>query len=64
MRLIPAGDFLMGSVDADSRSEDGEGPVRSVTLQAFHIDACCVTNEQFNAFVNDTGYKTEAERFS
>ena len=63
MCLIPAGDFLMGSADADSWSEDGEGPVRSVTLRAFHIDACCVTNEQFNAFVNETGYKTEAERF-
>jgi formylglycine-generating enzyme len=63
MRLIPAGDFLMGSTDADSRGEDGEGPVRSTTLQAFHVDACCVTNEQFNAFVNATGYKTEAERF-
>jgi formylglycine-generating enzyme required for sulfatase activity len=27
------------------------------------MDATCVTNEQFNEFVNATGYKTESERF-
>ncbi len=63
MRLIPGGEFLMGSADADAWAADGEGPVRAVTLQPYHIDACCVTNEQFNAFVNATGHKTEAELF-
>lgn len=63
MRPIPGGEFLMGTDDPDGWPADGEGPVRAVTLQPFHIDACCVTNEQFNAFVNATGYKTEAERF-
>ena len=63
MPLIPGGEFLMGSADADGWPADGEGPVRAVTLQPFHLDACCVTNEQFNAFVNATGYRTEAERF-
>lgn len=63
MRPIPGGAFLMGSADPDGWPADGEGPVREVKLQPFHIDACCVTNEQFNAFVNATGYKTEAERF-
>jgi formylglycine-generating enzyme required for sulfatase activity len=63
MRLIPAGDFLMGTNDADGWVADGEGPIRAISLQAFYIDACCVTNEQFNAFVNATGYKTEAELF-
>ncbi len=53
----------MGSADADGWPADGEGPVRAVTLQPFLIDACCVTNDQFNAFVNATGYKTEAEAF-
>jgi formylglycine-generating enzyme required for sulfatase activity len=53
----------MGSEDAEGWAEDGEGPVRGVTLRGFYIDACCVTNEQFNEFVNATGYKTEAERF-
>ena len=63
MRLIPGGEFLMGANDADGWPADGEGPVRAVTLQPFHIDACCVSNEQFLNFFNATGYKTEAERF-
>lgn len=63
MRPIPGGEFLMGTNDPDGWPADGEGPVRAVTLQPFHIDACCVTNEQFNAFVNATGYKTEADRY-
>lgn len=63
MRLIPGGSFLMGTNDPDGWPADGEGPVRTVTLHPFHIDACCVTNEQFNAFVNATGYKTEADRY-
>ena len=44
-------------------SADGEGPVHAVGLQPFWIDACTVTNEQFSAFIDATGYKTEAERF-
>jgi formylglycine-generating enzyme required for sulfatase activity len=62
MRLIPGGAFLMGSADPEGWPADGEGPVREVTLQPFHIDATCVTNEQFNDFVDATHYKTEAER--
>ncbi len=63
LQPIPGGEFLMGANDADGWPNDGEGPVRAITLQPFHIDAGCVTNEQFNDFVNATGYKTEAERF-
>ena len=63
MRAVPGGEFLMGSADADGWLADGEGPVRAVTLQPFLIDACCVTNEEFNAFIHATGYKTEAETF-
>jgi formylglycine-generating enzyme len=63
MRPIPGGDFLMGAADPDSRAADGEGPVRSVRLQPFYIDACCVTNAQFNDFVNATHYRTEGEAF-
>jgi formylglycine-generating enzyme len=63
MRPIPGGEFLMGANDADGWLADGEGPVRAITLQPFLIDACGVTNEQFNAFVNATGYETEAEGF-
>ncbi len=63
MRLIPGGTFQMGNEGDYGFPADGEGPVHAVTLPAFYLDATCVTNEQFNAFVNATGYKTEAERF-
>jgi len=63
MRLVPGGDFQMGSADPDGWPADGEGPVRTVTLLPFHIDAACVTNEQFNDFIEATRYPTEAERF-
>jgi sulfatase modifying factor 1 len=53
----------MGGDDPDAFPDDGEGPVRTVTLQPFHIDATCVTNAQFAAFAKTTGYVTEAERF-
>ena len=42
---------------------DGEGPVRPVVLSPFAIDATPVTNQDFAAFVRDTKYVTEAERF-
>ncbi len=42
---------------------DGEGPVHRVVLSPFWLDACAVTNEQFNEFVNATGYKIETEKF-
>lgn len=53
----------MGS--ADTRfPEDGEGPIRTVTLDAFAIAAHTVTNAQFGDFVRGTGYVTDAERFN
>lgn len=63
MRLIPGGEFIMGTDGSYGFAADGEGPAHTVELAPFHIDATCVTNEQFNAFVAATGYKTEAERF-
>lgn len=63
MRPIPAGEFLMGTDGDYGFAADGEGPAHAVELAAYYIDATCVTNERFNAFVNATGYKTESERF-
>jgi sulfatase modifying factor 1 len=60
---LRGGTFLMGSEDTDVNPGDGEGPVRAVTVAPFAIDAHCVTNERFAAFVDATGYRTEAERF-
>ncbi|MFC0105969.1 formylglycine-generating enzyme family protein [Kibdelosporangium aridum] len=63
MVLLPGGSFLMGTDDAEGFPEDGEGPVREVTLASFWIDAFAVSNERFARFVDDTGYVTDAERF-
>lgn len=63
MKLIPGGEFLMGNERNYGFPADGEGPVHAVRLAPFWMDATTVTNEQFNDFVNATGYKTEAERF-
>ncbi|MGC2299448.1 MAG: formylglycine-generating enzyme family protein [Acidobacteriaceae bacterium] len=60
---LPGGTFLMGSDYAEGFAEDGEGPVRAVTLREFSIDRTPVTNEVFGRFVADTGYRTEAEQF-
>jgi len=53
----------MGSESAEAFSADGEGPVRQVTLSAFHISKFAVANRQFAEFVRKTQYRTEAERF-
>lgn len=42
---------------------DGEGPAHTVILSAFEISPTAVTNAQFKAFVDATGYRTEAESF-
>lgn len=63
MVCVPAGSFLMGSDDGEGFPEDGEGPVREVTLGAYLIDAATVTNAHFASFVDATGYVTTAERF-
>ncbi|WP_200807886.1 formylglycine-generating enzyme family protein [Demequina sp. NBRC 110056] len=62
-RAIPAGEFRMGDAHGDGYPADGERPVRSVTVDAFSIDATSVTNDAFARFVAATGYRTEAEAF-
>ena len=58
MAWIPAGSFQMGSKDfADSR------PVHKVTIsKGFWMDSTQVTNAEFHKFVQQTSYKTMAER--
>ncbi len=59
---IDRGDFLMGSDSDEGYRADGEGPQRRVTLNAYSIAPCAVTNAAFERFTNDTGYVTDAER--
>ncbi|WP_433567138.1 formylglycine-generating enzyme family protein [Nocardia sp. CA-151230] len=62
MIALPGGEFLMGTDDPAGYPADGEGPVRTVRVSSFRIDACAVTNVDFEAFVDATGYRTEAEQ--
>lgn len=60
---LPGGTFRMGTDTKDGFPLDGEGPIRSVTVDPFQIDRFPVTNAEFHSFANATGYLTEAERF-
>jgi sulfatase modifying factor 1 len=60
---LQGGAFLMGTDNPDGFPDDGEGPIRSVTVDPFYIAPYAVTNQQFKAFVEATRYVTEAERF-
>ncbi|MCH6230379.1 formylglycine-generating enzyme family protein [Microbacterium sp. CFH 31415] len=58
MVLIEGSTFLMGS---DEFYPD-ERPVYERAVDTFRIDRHAVTNDEFAAFVDDTGYTTVAER--
>jgi formylglycine-generating enzyme required for sulfatase activity len=55
---IPGGTFLMGS----DRHYPEEAPTHEVTVSPFLMDRHTVTNREFRAFVEATGYVTLAER--
>jgi formylglycine-generating enzyme len=57
MRLVPGGTFRMGS----DQHYPEEAPVHRVTVDGFWMDRTPVTNRQFRAFVEATGYVTFAE---
>ncbi len=61
MIALPGGEFRMGTDDGAGYPRDGEGPVRTVRIDPFLMDAHAVSNDRFAAFVADTGYVTEAE---
>jgi formylglycine-generating enzyme required for sulfatase activity len=60
MCWVGPGEFRMGS--DDPRALPNERPVHRVRLDGFWIDAHDVTNAEFRAFVEATGYITTAER--
>ncbi len=60
MAWIPGGTFVMGTDDPEA--DASEKPAHAVQLDGFWMDATEVTNAQFAAFVQATGYITVAER--
>jgi sulfatase modifying factor 1 len=63
LRSIPGGAFQMGSEHPLAYREDGEGPLHEVRLRPFLIDSYALSNARFAAFVDATGYVTDAERW-
>ena len=57
MKLIQGGSFTMGS----EQFYEEERPLRRVRVDSFWIDEKPVTNAQFAAFVEATGYRTFSE---
>lgn len=62
MKLIEQSTFEMGTNDVVFEA-DMEGPVRNVSVDSFYIDKYEVTNEDFEKFVENAKYITEAEKF-
>ena len=68
MVWIPGGEFSMGAAEPANRADvvgmqaiaDSQ-PVHRVSVDGFWMDRTEVTNDQFAAFVNATGYVTIAE---
>ncbi|MEL7344320.1 MAG: formylglycine-generating enzyme family protein [Pseudomonadota bacterium] len=58
---IPAGQALVGT-NRPHLPEDGEGPLHKKRVAAFVMETTTVTNARFAAFVDATGYVTDAER--
>lgn len=62
MSLIPGGKYLIGT-NEPVFEDDKEGPERVVELERFYLDKYEVSNSDFQDFVKQTGYVTEAEKF-
>ena len=60
MVWVPGGGFLMGS--DHKLSQPNERPAHPARVKGFWMDRHHVTNAQFRAFVDATGYVTTAER--
>ena len=60
MVWIPGGEFVRGSIDPLANAN--ENPLHRVQLDGFWMDETEVTNAQFEKFVNETEYKTVAEK--
>jgi formylglycine-generating enzyme required for sulfatase activity len=56
LALIPSGDFLMGSEDA----EEDERPVHRLHVDDFLMGVQPVTNADYSRFVHDSGHRTPA----
>lgn len=60
--LIQPGSFLRGSRDSDREADADERPQRAIQMtRPFYLGKYEVTRGQFRRFVEETGYRTDAE---
>jgi formylglycine-generating enzyme required for sulfatase activity len=63
LKLVPAGEFQMGSPNCDPDAPSDETPQHRVRItKSFYLGMCPVTLGQFRRFVEAAGYRTEAEQ--
>jgi serine/threonine-protein kinase len=64
LSCVPAGDFIMGSTDYNlfAKTRRGELLYEKIYLDPYWVDQTEVTHSNFKQFVNETGYKTDAEK--
>lgn len=60
MVLIPAGSFMMGSPESEKGRCSGEGPQHKVYIDAFYMDKCEITIEEYIKFLEADDDKLEA----
>jgi len=60
MVRIPGGEFMMGADDKQARPD--EYPKHKVIVDGFWMDQTEVTNDEFQKFIEATGYVTTAEK--
>jgi formylglycine-generating enzyme required for sulfatase activity len=63
LKLIPAGEFQMGSPDTEKGAADDERPRHRVRItRPFYMGATEVTRGQFRQFIEASHYQTESEK--
>lgn len=62
LALVPEQTYIMGSRSNIGHPLDKEGPPVKIETSNFYMSTTTVTNKEFQKFVNETGYKTEAEK--
>lgn len=62
--IVLAGSYMMGSSAFEDGRQDNEGPQHRVSFRrGFAIGKTEVTVEQFREFIDESSYKTDAEKF-
>lgn len=62
MIAVEGGSFIMGCTNSNIQCYDNELPSQEVNINDYYIGKYEITVKQFNSFVNETGYISDAEK--